>query len=131
MTPLRRIDLLVLSKVALKFLKQHNFMAFPSLLLHLSGTSSKKQALHMRGHKLAILLRSHPVLNKKSYAKVKNIAAFLSETLKTLLLPTSPLPRFAMSLQVKDIIAGRLERPFSSIRPTGWPARPGQSETST
>ena len=82
MTPLRRINLLVLSKVASKFLKQHNFMAFPSPLPHLSSTSSKKQALHMCGHKLAVLLRSQPILHVKSYAKVKSIATFLSKIQK-------------------------------------------------
>ena len=131
MTLLRRIALLVLFKVASKLLKQHGFMAFPSQQLHPSGTSLKKQALHTHDHKLAALLRSHPILHVKLYVKVKKIAAFPSEILEILSPPTSPLQLSAMSLQVKDVIEGRLEGPFSSIRLTGRLVRPGQSKTGT
>jgi hypothetical protein len=121
---------LVLFKVASKLLKQHDFTAFLNQPLHHSGTSSKKQALHMHDHKLAVLLRSHPILHMKLYMKVKKIAAFPFEISEILSPPTSPLQLFAMSLQVKDVIAERLEVPFSSIRLTGRLVGPGQSKTS-
>ena len=131
MTPLRKINSLVLSKVASKLLKQHNFTVSLSPQHLLSGTSSKKQALPIYSHKLDALPRSHLISHMKLCLKVKKIVAFLFEILKTHLSPNSLLLLIIMSLPVKGIIAERLKKPFFLIRLTQRPTRPGQSKTST
>ena len=63
----------------------------------------------MCDHKLAALPRLHPNLHVKLYMKVKKITAFPFKTSEILLPPNFSLQLFAMSLQVKDIIEGRLK----------------------